>query len=59
MGEFLVLKVEEFTEKAACGADLAGFVRSIAAFEAYEVNFLVIFGSCFLLISLFCDLVIL
>jgi hypothetical protein len=26
MGKFLVLDIEEFAEKAACGADLAGFV---------------------------------
>jgi hypothetical protein len=26
VGEFLVLEIEEFTEKTACSADLAGFV---------------------------------
>lgn len=54
MGEFLVLEVEEFTEKATCGADLAGLVRGIAAFGAHEIYIFAHF-----LVSLFFDLIIL
>jgi len=38
MGESLVLDVEEFAEKAACGADLACFVGGISAFRADKMN---------------------
>lgn len=38
MGESLVLDIEDFAEKAACGADLAGFVGGISAFGADEMN---------------------
>lgn len=38
MSEFLVLDIEEFAEKAACGADLACFVGSVPAFRAGEVK---------------------
>lgn len=54
MSEFLVLDIEEFTEKAASGADLAGLVRSITAFGTHEVNFFAHF-----LASLFSNLVFL
>lgn len=38
MGESLVLDIEEFAEKAACGADLVDFVGSVSAFGAGEMN---------------------
>ena len=38
MGEFLVLKIEEFAEKAACCTDLTGFVGGVSAFGAGEVD---------------------
>ena len=38
MGESLVLDIEEFAEKAACSANLAGFVGSVSAFRAGEMN---------------------
>jgi len=38
MGESLVLDIEEFAEKAACGADLSYFVGSISTFRADEMN---------------------
>jgi hypothetical protein len=38
VGEFLVLDIKEFAEKAACGADLAGFAGGVPAFGAGKVN---------------------
>jgi len=38
MGEFLILDVEKFTQKTACGTDFACFVRGIPAFGAGKVN---------------------
>ncbi len=38
MGEFFVLDIEKFAEKAAYGADLADFIGSVSAFGADEIN---------------------
>jgi hypothetical protein len=38
MSKPFVLDIEEFAEKAACGADLACFVGSVSAFGADEMN---------------------
>lgn len=38
MGKSFVLDIEDFAEKAACSADLAGFVGGISAFGADEMN---------------------
>jgi hypothetical protein len=39
VGEFLVLDIEEFSEKAACGADFACFVGGVPAFGTGKVDF--------------------
>ena len=38
MGEFLILDIEKFTQKTACGTDFACFVRVVPAFGAGKVN---------------------
>jgi len=52
VGEFLVLEIEEFTEKAASGADLAGFVGGVSAFGAGEVNIIAHFYGLFLVFQI-------
>ena len=53
MGESLVLDIEEFAEKAACGADLSGFVGSVSAFRADEMNIFTHFIASLLLFRLY------
>lgn len=58
MSEFLVLDIEEFTEKAACGADLADFVGGVPAFGAHEVKFFAHFLVSLLFWYLYLSLII-
>jgi hypothetical protein len=39
MGKFLVLDIEKFSEKTACGTDFACFIGGIPALGAGKVNF--------------------
>jgi hypothetical protein len=48
MGEFLVLNIEKFTEKAACGADFACFVGVVPAFGAGKVDLFAHFSGLIL-----------
>lgn len=53
VGKSLVLDIEEFAEKAACGANLAYFVGSVSAFRAGEMNIFTHFIASLLLFRLY------
>ena len=53
MGEFFVLDVEKFAEKAACSADLSCFVGGISAFWADEIDIFAHFYGLVLVFQIF------
>lgn len=48
MDEFLVLDIQEFTEKTACGTDFACFVGVVPAFGAGKVDLFAHFSGLIL-----------
>jgi len=48
MGEFLVLDIQEFTEKTACGTDFACFIGVVPAFGAGKVDLFAHFSGLIL-----------
>jgi hypothetical protein len=47
VGEFLVLDIQEFTEKTACGTDFACFIGVVPAFGAGKVDLFAHFLASF------------